>query len=107
MYDTIDAIQEGNALFQTVQFKYSGPTPPNSPSWMTQVYELCTRDVRDLLHNQLAMTGLPNGAFNLQPYRQFDYKGTRIWSNLMSGDWAYSEVVRIRVITVSFLLTYL
>ncbi|KAF7762482.1 hypothetical protein Agabi119p4_9075 [Agaricus bisporus var. burnettii] len=91
IYDTIDSIQEGDAPFITIGFKYSGPIPPNSPCWMTQTFELCTRDARRLLHNQLSISGLPPGAFNERPYRQFDHTGARIWSNLMSGEWAYNE----------------
>ncbi|EKM77823.1 hypothetical protein AGABI1DRAFT_101528 [Agaricus bisporus var. burnettii JB137-S8] len=91
MYSTIDSIQEGSAPFITIDFKYAGPIPSNPPTWMTQTYQLCTRDAQRLLHNQLAITGLPDGGFNERPYRQFNYKGIRVWSNLMSGEWAYTE----------------
>jgi hypothetical protein len=104
MYNTIDSIQEGDVPFTTVEFKYSGPLPPNPPSWMMQTYELCTRDARHLLHNQLAITGLPDGAFNERPYRQFDHTGAGVWSNLMSGEWAYIEAVHFSTIEVSYLL---
>ena len=92
MYATIDAIQEGDSPFQTIQFKYSGPLPPNPPCWMTETYELCTRDSRTLLHHQLATTDFAD-KFNYKPYRQFNHKGDRVWSNLMSGDWAWKEAV--------------
>ncbi|KAF9552778.1 hypothetical protein CPC08DRAFT_768043 [Agrocybe pediades] len=90
MYSTIDEIQEGDAPFETVHFKYTGTLPPNPPSWMTATYELCTRDSRTLLHNQLATTDFARD-FSSRPYRQFDSKGDRVWSNLMSGDWAWNE----------------
>lgn len=44
MYATIDSIQEGDAPFKTIHFKYSGPIPPNPPHWMTEAYELCMQD---------------------------------------------------------------
>lgn len=94
MYATIDSIQEGDAPFKTIHFKYSGPIPPtsNPPHWMTQTYDLCTRDSRILLHNQLATTDFTD-TFDYKPYRQFDHKDDRVWSNLMSGDWAWDEAV--------------
>ena len=44
MYQTINAIQEGDVPFKTIQFKYSGPIHPNPPAWMMATYELCTRN---------------------------------------------------------------
>ncbi|KAJ7918908.1 hypothetical protein B0H13DRAFT_1991238 [Mycena leptocephala] len=68
-----------------------GPLPPGTPpKWMTQSYELCTRDVRQLLHNQLGTTAFKDHV-NLVPYRQFNHSGRRVWSNLMSGDWAWKQ----------------
>ncbi|KAF8073482.1 hypothetical protein FPV67DRAFT_1559904 [Lyophyllum atratum] len=94
MYRTIDAIQEGDAPFETIYFKYSGPIRPNPPAWMTQTYELYTRNSRTLLHHQLATTDFAS-MFNPKPYRQFDHRGDRVWSNLMSGDWAWNESDKI------------
>jgi hypothetical protein len=95
MYQTVDSIQESDAPFKTISFKYSGPIRPNPPAWMTETYELCTRDSRLLLHNQLATTDFVD-TFNPKPYRQFDHTGDRMWSDLMSGDWAWNEAVRIQ-----------
>lgn len=92
MYATIDSIQEGDIPFKTIYFKYSGTIPPNPPHWMIETYELCTRDSRILSHNQLATSDFFD-MFNYKPYRQFDHTGDRIWSNLMSGDWAWNEAV--------------
>ncbi|KAF8161663.1 hypothetical protein B0H34DRAFT_782033 [Crassisporium funariophilum] len=90
MYDTIDSIQEGAAPFTTIEFKYSGPVDDSSPKWMTQTYELCSRDSCKLLQNQLATTDFAN-QFDYKPYRQFDHQGDRVWSNLMSAEWAWNE----------------
>ncbi|KAJ7473215.1 hypothetical protein FB451DRAFT_290240 [Mycena latifolia] len=57
---------------------------------MTQDYELCTRDVRHLLHNQLGMVHFKDSV-DFVPYRQFNHDGKRVWSNLMSGDWAWNQ----------------
>lgn len=93
MYSTIDEIQEGNAPFQTIKFKYTGTVPKNAPAWMTQSYELCTRNIRQVLHNQLSTADFKD-QFNYKPYRQFDHTGDRVWSDLFSADWAWNEAVR-------------
>jgi hypothetical protein len=94
IYQTIDAIQEGDAPFKTIKFKYAGPIRENPPTWMTRTYELCMRDSRILLHNQLATMDFAD-TFTPTPYRQFNHTGDRVWSNLMSGDWAWNEAVCI------------
>lgn len=61
---------------------------------MTETYELCARDSRQVPHHQPATEQFKD-KINLIPYRQFNSKGQRVWSNLMSADWAWSQVVRI------------
>ncbi|TFK28976.1 hypothetical protein FA15DRAFT_583187, partial [Coprinopsis marcescibilis] len=93
LYKTIDDIQQGSAPFITVIFKYTGKLPENPPAWMTEEYELCVRDAREVLCHQLSTTEFLD-QFKTAPYRQFEVHGEqqRVWSNLMSGDWAWEEV---------------
>ena len=92
MYATIDAIQEGNAPWKTVIFKYNGPRPANPPKWMLQTYDLCMRDSCLVLHQQLATRDFAD-KIDYVPYRQFKADGDRIWSNFMSADWAWAQAV--------------
>jgi hypothetical protein len=92
MYSTIDAIQEGDTPWKTIAFRYTGPHPANPPKWMLQTYELCTRDSRLVLHQQLSTADFV-GEINYVPYRQFQGNGDRIWSNLMSADWVWVQAV--------------
>lgn len=94
MYETIDKIQLGSSPFSTVKIRYSGPRPDNPPSWMNQEYELCYRDTRKVLHDQLATADFASD-FDPAPYRQYQANGERVWSNLMSGEWAWDQAVRI------------
>ncbi|KAJ7017983.1 hypothetical protein C8F04DRAFT_978189, partial [Mycena alexandri] len=97
LYATIDSIQDGQAPWKTYNLRYTGPLPPGQPpKWMTQSYELCTRDTRQLLHNQLGTAAFKDHV-DLIPYRQFNHTGRRVWSNLMSGDWAWSQADKIAV----------
>ncbi|KAH7906149.1 hypothetical protein BJ138DRAFT_1016682 [Hygrophoropsis aurantiaca] len=95
LYDTIDKIQAGDAPWKVYKIRYTGPLPPGTPpKWMTETYDLCTRDTRQVLQNQL-MAPEFKGAMNLAPYRQFNQSGHRIWSNLMSADWAWKQADQI------------
>jgi hypothetical protein len=94
MYETIDQIQAGPAPFCTYYFQYRGPMPPSPPKWMTQTYELYARDPRLVLQQQLATPEFAD-QFTPVPYRRFKANGDRIFSNLMSGDWAWNQAVKI------------
>ncbi|KAJ6448828.1 hypothetical protein C8R45DRAFT_1057369 [Mycena sanguinolenta] len=90
LYDTIDAIQHGDAPWKVYQIRYTGPRPPTPPKWMDETYELCTRNSRTVLLQQLANPDFQD-KIDYSPYQQFDADGRRVWSNLMSGDWAWSQ----------------
>ncbi|KAJ7798569.1 hypothetical protein B0H14DRAFT_3092899 [Mycena olivaceomarginata] len=96
LYATIDKIQSGHMPWQTYRMRYTGPLPPGTaPRWMTQTYEICTRDLRAVLHHQLETTSF-KGDIDMVPYRQFNHAGKRVWSNLMSGDWAWNKRISWR-----------
>ncbi|KAH6908107.1 hypothetical protein BKA70DRAFT_1104154 [Coprinopsis sp. MPI-PUGE-AT-0042] len=95
MYATIDEVQVGHSPFYSVEFKYNGPLPRNPPAWMMQSYELYVRDVRAVVHSMLDTPDFEN-QFNSTPYRQFRTKSRdHVWSNLLSGDWAWIEADKI------------
>ena len=94
LYTTIDAINLGDLPWKTYTVRYQGPFPPGTPpKWMTQMYELCTCDLRQVLHHQLGTTAFKDN-INLSPYRQFDNTYQRTWSNLMSADWSWAQAIR-------------
>ncbi|KIM80298.1 hypothetical protein PILCRDRAFT_9821 [Piloderma croceum F 1598] len=91
LYATIDAIQHGDSPWKVYEIRYRGPLPPGTPlKWMTETYQLCTRNSRQVLHHQLATSQFKD-TINLSPYCQFDSTGKRVWSNLMSVDWAWIQ----------------
>ncbi|KAH6904373.1 hypothetical protein BKA70DRAFT_1193076 [Coprinopsis sp. MPI-PUGE-AT-0042] len=94
LYKTVDEIQAGSAPFTTVHFQYSGLLPTNPPKWMTQKYDLCLRDTRHVIKNTLSTTDYAK-EFNTQPYQQFHHNDDRMYSNLLSGDWAWREADKI------------
>jgi len=93
LYATIDTIQHGEAPWRTFELRYNGPLPEGTPPrWMSETFELCTRDSRTLLHQQLGMNEFKD-EIHYVPYQQFRGDGSRVWSNLMSADWAAKQAV--------------
>jgi hypothetical protein len=107
MYNTIDSIKEGPSAWKTVKFQYTGSRPHGTPpKWMLESYELVFRDARAILLDQISLPVL-DGHFDYTPYIQFDEKNQRVWSNLMSGTWAWDEAVCLilRVFTNNYAFT--
>jgi hypothetical protein len=92
MYATIDTIQVGSLPFKSFPFRYTGPKPSLPPHWMEQEYELNARNVLDVVREQLATPDFKD-QFNYVPYKEFNGKGECIWSNMMSGQWAFMQAV--------------
>ncbi|KAH9045837.1 hypothetical protein EDB84DRAFT_1633687 [Lactarius hengduanensis] len=91
MYGTIDSISAGGVAWTTYQLSYSGPQPTETlPRWMQDTYELNVRNVLSVFEEQLASKEF-EGRFEYTPYEEYDKKGSRIYSNLMSGNWAFRE----------------
>ncbi|KAF8870790.1 hypothetical protein CPB84DRAFT_1692758 [Gymnopilus junonius] len=90
MYETIDSIQSGDAPWKTYKFQYTGPKPSTPPRWMEEIYELSLRDILLVLRYQHATPEFKD-KFDSRPYQEFDPQGNRVFSNLMSGDWAYRQ----------------
>lgn len=96
LYATIDNIQHGEAPWRTYKLHYNGLLPEGTPPrWMTDTFELCTRDSRTLLHRQLAMNEFKD-KIHYMPYQQFRGDGSRVWSNLMSADWVAKQAVSVK-----------
>ena len=99
MYAAIDQIQQGSNPWKTTLFRYQGPLPSDPPKWMTRSYELVTRDIRSVLHSQIARTDF-DGHWDYIPFMEFNNDGDRVWTNLMSGEWAAKQAVRIPLISI-------
>ena len=92
MYATIDAVQAGSLPFKTHHFYYKGPKLLTPPSWMEEPYDLDARDALAVVRLQLATLTFKD-QFDYVPYQEFNSKGERIWSNLMSAQWAFKQAV--------------
>src|SRR6266545_3263059 len=92
MFATIDEIDEGVVSWMTYLFRYGGPQPENPPTWMTRTYEFNVRDILAVLEAHLASDEF-DGHFDYVPYEEYDPDCNRVYSNLMSGQWAFNEAV--------------
>ncbi|KAH7903265.1 hypothetical protein BJ138DRAFT_1020917, partial [Hygrophoropsis aurantiaca] len=61
-----------------------------SPSWMHGEYEVWYRNPRELLRNQLSNPDF-KGEFDYAPRRVFGDDDNRIWSDFMTGNWAWKQ----------------
>lgn len=98
LFDTIDAIDFGNLTWQSVKCRYMGERPSsNVPPWMDVEYEFCYRDVHQAARNMIGNSGFAD-ELDYTPYREFDEKQGRRYSNVMSGDWAWKQAVSTQMI---------
>lgn len=100
MYNTIDKIRQGHNPWKSVPFRYNGPMPKTPPKWMSEEYVLVTRNICHLLDEQIACTDF-DGHWDYTPFIEFDHAGNRVWTNIMSGDWAAKQAVRVFIYFVS------
>ncbi|KAF8962421.1 hypothetical protein BDZ97DRAFT_1662882 [Flammula alnicola] len=95
LYATIDAIQLGDCPWKMYQVRYQGPVPAqNPPKWMGETYELCARNSRTLLHQQFRTPDFKD-KIHYSPYMQFNAAEHRVWTNLLSADWAWVQADKI------------
>ncbi|PSR71866.1 hypothetical protein PHLCEN_2v12260 [Hermanssonia centrifuga] len=90
MLGVIDATPLGDAPWVTRKAQYSGALPQNPPPWMTAQYEICFRNTLVCAHNMISNPDFAE-EFDVAPYREYNRLLKRRYTNLMSGDWAWSQ----------------
>ncbi|THG97315.1 hypothetical protein EW026_g4652 [Hermanssonia centrifuga] len=90
MLGVIDATPLGNAPWVTRKAQYNGVLPQNPPPWMTAQYEICFRNTLVCAHNMISNPDFAE-EFDVAPYREYNTLLKRRYTNLMSGDWAWSQ----------------
>lgn len=96
LYAAIDEIQLGDVKWESFDVRYTGERPlvdSDVPPWMKDNYTVYFRDPREVVRNILSNPSFKN-ELDLRPYREF-VMGTdeRRWSDFMSADWAWNQVV--------------
>ena len=88
----IDAIEVGDVTWESFVCKYEGDISDESPSWMSQGYEVHYRDPLDVIKNILSNTDFKN-RMDYAPYLEYDAKGERQFHDFMSANWANDQAV--------------
>jgi hypothetical protein len=98
MHSTIDAIKEGDIPWKSFSVEYDGVPPDGDviPPWMTTKYDVWYRDPLLSVEQQL---GNPDFAKDLDfaPKQIIDLNNKRQYTDLLSGNWAWEQAVRILI----------
>jgi hypothetical protein len=103
LYNVIDETELSDVPWQAFSVKYNGEIPPNAPKWMPASYEVWFRDPLDIMESQIGNRDFGPNEMDYAPKQVFSRSGTRQYSDLMSGDWAWNQAVRFyQGVAVSF-----
>ncbi|KAJ3483015.1 hypothetical protein NLI96_g6598 [Meripilus lineatus] len=91
---TIDEIPHGDLTWSSFNISYNGQIDADSPSWMHETYTIHTRDTLAVQRQLISNWDFVNG-FDYVPFRTYKPDGTRTWSNLMSGHWAWKQADKV------------
>ena len=100
MYKSIDAIKQGDVPWNGFSVTYNGPCPPENvprPPWMDEKHEVWFRDPLQVLKSQLANPDF-NGMIDFLPKRVY-HRGKHQYTDLMSGNWAWEQVVTLAILS--------
>ncbi|KAF8804198.1 hypothetical protein BYT27DRAFT_7302293 [Phlegmacium glaucopus] len=88
IYDTIDAINLGDAPWRCLKTEPVDISANNTPAWKKAEYEVWYRDPDTVFRNMLDNPDF-DGEFDTRPYVHVDKAGKRRWSDFMSGNFAW------------------
>ena len=94
LYMLIDAIKQGDIPWNSFLVAYNGTQPSDRaprPLWMDERYEVWFRDPLQVLKNQVANPDFKD-TIDFSP-KQVYHNGMRQYNDLMSGNWAWDQVV--------------
>ncbi|THG92699.1 hypothetical protein EW026_g8295 [Hermanssonia centrifuga] len=95
MHNTIDSIPLGDVPWKCFSVKYTGAVPENNPpTWMFQSHEVYYRDPDAVICQMHKNPDFADG-FNPVPRHEFDKKDQQVFSNFMTGNWAWRKVNKI------------
>ncbi|KAF9526776.1 hypothetical protein CPB83DRAFT_870277 [Crepidotus variabilis] len=94
VHQTLDQIKSGHAPWRTHKFRYTGPRSENPPQWMLVEYDLNFRDILKVVEEQLSSSEF-DGVIDYSTYEEFTPNGERVYTNIMSGEWACQQADKI------------
>jgi len=96
LYNVIDSIPHGDIPWKCFTVSYSGEIPQDGavPAWKHSPYEVWYRDPLLVMEQQIG-NPMFAGQIDFAPKRVFDKDRKRIYTDLMSGEWAWKQAVSI------------
>lgn len=97
LLSVVDCIEVGDAPWNAFSIRYNGVRPErNVPKWMTDEYLVCYRDP-DLVVDIICDNPDFDEQFDYIAFKEFNLKtGGQIYSNYMSGGFAFEQSVMSR-----------
>ncbi|KAF9487940.1 hypothetical protein BDN71DRAFT_1485194 [Pleurotus eryngii] len=95
LYATIDSVKHGDTSWKSFSVLYNGKVDltTNPACWMTETYEVWYRDPLAIMEKQLAN---PDFRYEIDYAPKLVHaNGTRQYTDLMSGNWAWREANKI------------
>jgi hypothetical protein len=94
LYKTIDAIPLGDVPWKSFSMSYTGELPNNHevPTWMESEFDVWYRNPHTVVHNMLANLDFKD-QMDYAPYHEFETDGEQRYQDMMSGEWAWRQVV--------------
>ena len=104
MLAAIDTIDLKDVQWQSFSAIYSSKTPPaNPPNWMLKEYTIHFCDPLLIVQSMISNPDF-KGQFDYVPFREFK-NGVHRWTDIMSGNWAWRQVVYSTTFFQCILLT--
>ena len=94
LYSLIDAIKEGDIAWNSFSIAYNGAIPQDgqpTPPWMMDLHEIWFQDPLQVIEAQIGNPEFKN-MIDISP-KQVYHKGKCQYEDLMSGNWAWDQVV--------------
>ncbi|KAF8447545.1 hypothetical protein L210DRAFT_3609849 [Boletus edulis BED1] len=89
LYQLIDQIME-EEMWQSFEMQHADAHDPSAPPWKQATYQMYLRDPMKLLEQQLSNPELKD-FMDYAPSQVFGEKDQRVWSNFMTGNWAWHQ----------------
>lgn len=101
MYAVIDATLRGDVPWRCFTVSYNGEVSAADPTWKTAEYEVWFRDPDEVIKFMLDNPDF-DGQIDYAAYIALDKSGKRVWSDLMSANFAYRKSVSMLFPSLSF-----
>jgi Plavaka transposase len=104
LYNTIDVTEVGDVPWQAFSVQFNGDIPPNNPPpWMTASYEVWFHDPLWVMEGQLGNKDF-GGEIDVALKWVFSKEGKHQFVDLMTGNWAWDQAVKLSFLRSIFWL---